>query len=321
MRQFIVVCLVAVSLLASACAGETGVRVENRGADKQAWWHELPRADWARYERIPVASDWFEVYRVSDGVYAIYEPGQFEEVISFLVVGNTRALLFDTGLGVGDIRAVVESVTRHDVVVLNSHTHYDHVGGNHAFDRVLGLDTAYTRANERGTAAGELAEYLSAAWVWKPLPEGVDADSYRIESWQPVRRIADGEVIELGGRSLEVLATPGHAPDSICLFDRDNRLLFTGDTFYLAPLYAHLEGSDLDDYRRTAARLAALAGDVDALMTAHNVPIVASSYLLKLEAAFAAIESGRADYVLTDGHREYDFGDFSVIVAADTAAD
>ncbi len=319
MQRHIFLWVLAVSV--AACAGDPGARVENRGTDTEAWWQALPRADWSRYPRIAVESDWFEVYRVADDVYAVYEPGQFEEVISFLIVGDTRALLFDTGLGVGDIRSVVDSLTDLPVVVLNSHTHYDHVGGNHDFERVLGLDTVYTRANERGTAPGALAEVLGPAWVWKPLPAGVEADRYRTEPWHAARRIAGGEIIDIGGRRLEVLATPGHAPDAICLLDRDNRLLFTGDTFYLAALYTHLEGSDFAAYRRTAARLSALAADLDAVMTSHNVPVVSPDYLRQLDAAFAAIETGRATYVLTDGHREYDFGDFSVIVAQDSVPD
>jgi glyoxylase-like metal-dependent hydrolase (beta-lactamase superfamily II) len=96
--------------------------------------------------------------------------------------------------------------------------------------------------------------------------------------------------------------------------DRDNRLLFVGDTFYLAPLYTHLDGSDFDQYAQSAARLAQLAERVDSVMTAHNVPVVASRFLVELDAAFTAIREGGREYVLTDGFREYDFGEFSVIV-------
>ena len=52
-------------------------------------------------------------------------------------------------------------------------------------------------------------------------------------------------------------------------------------------------------------------------MTAHNVPVVDSNYLNQLGDAFDTIVDGRGEYVLTDGNREYDFGDFSVIVRAD----
>ena len=77
--------------------------VQNRGLDTANWWDALPRPEWSEYERVAVDDDWFEVYRIIDGVFAIYEPGQFEEVISFLITGQDHALLFDTGLGIGDM--------------------------------------------------------------------------------------------------------------------------------------------------------------------------------------------------------------------------
>lgn len=288
--------------------------VENRGADKDNWWDALPRPEWRAYPRVDVAGDWFEVYAVAEQVLAIYEPGQFEEVISYLVIGTERALLFDTGLGIGNMRALVEELTDLDVIVLNSHTHYDHIGGNHRFDSILATDTAYTRQHEAGGSVDAVAEFIGPGWVWKPWPQGFDPAAYRSRPFSVERRVDDGDRIDLGDRVLEVVLTPGHAPDSLCLLDRQNRLLFTGDTFYLAPLYAHLDGSDPGQYRASARRLAGLSGDVDKLLTAHNVPVVDSRYLVELDAAFTAIFDGRGDYALADGHREYDFGDFSIMV-------
>ena len=99
-------------------------KVQNRGAGKDNWWDALPRPEWSAYPKIDVNDGWFEVYRIDDEIYAIYEPGQFEEVISFLIVGNDFALMFDTGLGIGNIRSVVDQLTDKDIVVLNSHTHW-----------------------------------------------------------------------------------------------------------------------------------------------------------------------------------------------------
>jgi glyoxylase-like metal-dependent hydrolase (beta-lactamase superfamily II) len=105
---------------------------------------------------VQVTSDWFVVYRVSEGVFALVEPYQFQEAISYLIVGRERALMFDTGIGLVPIRPVVEQLTRLPVEVLNSHTHFDHVGGNAEFDRILALDTPYTRANMRGFTPDDL---------------------------------------------------------------------------------------------------------------------------------------------------------------------
>ena len=107
----------------------------------------------------------------------------------------------------------------------------------------------------------------------------------------------------------------GCAGDSICLLDRENRILFTGDTFYLAPLYTHLEGSDFAAYASSAARLAGLVDSIDAALTSHNVPVVDASYMTALGEAFEAITAGSAtDYTLSDGYREYQFDGFSIIV-------
>ncbi len=289
--------------------------VQNRGSDTSNWWDALPRPEWSEYEPVPVDEDWFEVYRISDGIFAIYEPGQFEEVISFLITGEDRALLFDTGLGIGDIRSVVDQLTDLEIIVLNSHTHYDHIGGNHQFETIYAMDTEFTRKRAAdGRPHETVAEFVSEGWIWKPLPDGFSKDEYHSHPFAISRFVAEGDTIDVGGRRLEILEMPGHAPDSICLIDRENRLLFTGDTFYLAPLYTHIEGSDFEDYARSAARLAGLAGEIDIAITSHNVPIVDGSYMIALGLAFEQIKAGTVEYVVTDGNREYHFDGFSVIV-------
>jgi glyoxylase-like metal-dependent hydrolase (beta-lactamase superfamily II) len=323
---------IAVLCLLAACTAETqapqaassqaGIadneQVRNRGAGKDNWWDSLPRPEWAAFEKVEQSEDWFDVYRIDDGIFAIYEPGQFEEVISFLIVGNDFALMFDTGLGIGNIRRVVDQLTDKDVVVLNSHTHYDHIGGNHLFDTIYGTSLDYTAERSLGSPPEAVAGFLREGWVWKPLPDGFDPAAFRSHAFEIDRFVAEGDRIDVGGRVLEILFTPGHAPDSICLLDRENRLLFTGDTFYLAPLYTHLPGSSFDDYAKTAERLAGLAGEIDAAITSHNVPKVDSGYLSALGQAFADIQAGRAtDVTVSDGNREFHFDGFSVIVKGD----
>jgi len=296
---------------------ESSSEVQNRGSGTSNWWDALPRPEWSEYERVAVDDDWFEVYRIIDGVFAIYEPGQFEEVISFLISGEEKALLFDTGLGIGDIRGVVDQLSGLDVIVLNSHTHYDHIGGNHQFENIYAMDTEFTRGRAMGIAHARMAEFVSDGWIWKALPEGFVRDEYHSHPFAISQFVAEGDIIDVGGRRLEVLETPGHAPDSICLIDRKHRILFTGDTFYLAPLYTHVDGSDFEAYARSAGRLAGLAGEIDIAITSHNVPIVDGSYMIALGNAFEQIKSGSVEYVVTDGNREYQFDGFSVIAKGD----
>ena len=289
--------------------------VQNRGSGKDEWWSSLPRAAWSEngVQALGEHQGWFELYRVKPNTYAIYEPGQFEEVISYLLVGNERALLFDTGLGIGDIKSVVSQVTDLEVVVVNSHTHYDHVGGNHQFETLYGTNTAYTKKHAAGRSHAEVKEFVGEGWIWKPTPEGFAPKTYRGAPFEITHTLSDGETIDLGGRKIEVLLTPGHAPDALCLLDREQGLLFTGDTYYPAPLYAHLEGSSFPEYQATAARLAALAPELQWVLPAHNEPLRPASALQDMHEAFEAVASGALDYTLTDGNREYRFGDITIL--------
>src|SRR5579864_6874853 len=92
------------------------------------WCKALPRPEYKSLERVAVSNPWFEVYKAAPAVFAIYEPHQSEETISYLIVGSKRALLFDTGMGITDIKKVTAELTHLPIVVLNSHTHNDHVG-------------------------------------------------------------------------------------------------------------------------------------------------------------------------------------------------
>src|SRR5437867_5743201 len=142
-------------------------------AQKPEWCRKLPRPAYRALERIGIKDPWFEVYRIRPGVFAIYEPHQAEEVISYLIVGARKALLFDTGMGISNIQAVVAGLTKLPVSVVNSHTHNDHVGDNWRFSDVYGMDTDFTRANARGSKEDAQAE-LAPDQVCGALPAGFD---------------------------------------------------------------------------------------------------------------------------------------------------
>ncbi|HUU94447.1 MAG TPA: MBL fold metallo-hydrolase [Phycisphaerae bacterium] len=264
-----------------------------RGAQDPPWWKALPRPIYRELERVKVASPWIEVYRVGPGTTALYEPGHWQEAISYLVEGRDRAVLFDTGLGIGDIKAVVDQLTTLPVTVVNSHEHFDHIGGDRLFADVAVADNpAGLERLARGT--GSLAGQITADTVWMPLPPGFDRAHYETPPIRPTRRLVDGERLDLGGRTLEVVLTPGHTPGSLCLLDRGRRMLFTGDTLYPAELYAYAPESNLDDYVRSAARLGTLADAVDVLCPGHNEAKVPAALLTRFARALAAIGRGEA---------------------------
>src|SRR5438552_13373250 len=242
------------------------------------WCKPLPRPEYKSLQRVLPDEPWFEVYKVAAGVFAIYEPHQAEETISYLIVGNKQAVLFDTGMGISDIHKVTTKLTSRPVVVLNSHTHDDHVGGNWQFTFVYGMDTDFTRRNAKGSREDAQAE-ITPDQLCGALPKDFDAKSYSTRPWKISSYIHDGEKLDLGGRTLEIIATPGHTPDAISLFDRKSGLLFTGDTYYPAPIWLFRPETDLDAYAASIRRLAALAPQVKLVLGAHNIPVASPTVL------------------------------------------
>lgn len=323
-------------LVLAACAPETGrqddpvvppagagTAAERAPAAEAPWWSVLPRPGWAPFERVEVREDqdWFEVHRIDAGTFALLEPGQWQEVVSWLIIGERMALLFDTGLGIGDPAPLVAALTDRPVVVLNSHTHPDHIGSNARFTTIWGTALPWAVERRAGRSHEESVAFLLADdAVWMDLPEGFDPDTVRVDPFTVSRTVTDGELIDLGGRRLEVLFTPGHSPDSLSLLDLDRRILFSGDTFYPAPLYAHLPGSDFDAYRASAARLGALAERVDLVASGHNEPVQGGAILAEMHAAFEAVATGTAPFTVTDGVRRHDFGSFQILTRPPAAA-
>lgn len=122
---------------------------------------------------------------------------------------------------------------------------------------------------------------LTAERMIRPLPEGFDPGSYQIVPTVPTRLLEEGDILDLGGRHLRVMHTPGHSPDCICLFDEQNSLLFGGDTINTGPIYAQLEDSSLDDFARSTARLAEMADGVRRVFVCHFLRVENQPALLR----------------------------------------
>jgi glyoxylase-like metal-dependent hydrolase (beta-lactamase superfamily II) len=282
-------------------------------AQPAEWCKSLPRPAYSKLEKVPTADSWFEVYKVRPGIFAIYEPHQLEEVISYLIVGNDRALLFDTGMGISNIQAVVAGLTKLPVSVLNSHTHNDHVGDNWRFTDIYGMDTEFTRVNARGSKEDAQAE-LAPDEICGALPAGFDAKAYATKPFHITHWLHDDDQIDLGGRVLKVISTPGHTPDAIALLDKANGLLFTGDTFYAGPIYLYRPETDLDAYLASVQKLAALAPHLQLLLPAHNVPVASPSILSKVVIAMEQVRRGEVKPIANDGKHEYVFEGFSFLM-------
>jgi glyoxylase-like metal-dependent hydrolase (beta-lactamase superfamily II) len=263
-----------------------------------------------------VSDWWFEVYKPAPGVFAIYEPHQSEEVISYLIVGEKKALLFDTGMGISDIKKVTSELTKVPIVVLNSHTHNDHVGGNWEFDTIYAMDTDFTRKNAKGSREAAQAE-IAPDQICGSLPKGFDAAKYETRPWKITAYTHDGDKFDLGGRTIEVIATPGHTPDAISLIDRANGLLFTGDTYYPAPIWLFRPETDLEAYAASIRRLSGFTLQIKYVLGAHNLPTAPPTILPRLVAAFNVVREGKANPIpQPEGKVLYKVGNISFLMRA-----
>ncbi|MDQ7793280.1 MAG: MBL fold metallo-hydrolase [bacterium] len=238
-----------------------------------------------------MAKSWFDLREIHPGVWSLSEPGHLEEVISYLVLGRDRAVLVDTGMGIGDLRRAVLRLTRLPILVVNTHADFHHCGANHEYQEVAAHAAEVPRI-ERGWSPEEVAEAMLPHKIWAPLPAGFDPGEYRVEPSSVTRLLAEGDDIELGGRRLRVLETPGHTPGSLCLWDEHNSILFTGDT--LSPTAMSAAGSDSDPEQllESMTRLAQLAGEVARICPGHHQAPLGPDFLAEAAEAVSRVRAG-----------------------------
>jgi hydroxyacylglutathione hydrolase len=204
--------------------------------------------------------DYYTIHKIDDQTFVIGEPRYHDRNYNYLIVGDERAVLFDSGPGVRDIVPVVKDLTMLPVTAVPSHLHYDHIGNHTSFPRigVVGLDYLRERAAGSGVLRPTAAEHLG-------FVEGYKRPYLHVSEWLEV-----GGSIDLGGRMLEVLHTPGHTRESISLFDAERDQIFVGDFITKGPSYAFLPGSSLGDYLSTAHLVLARIGEGTRVFGAHR---------------------------------------------------
>ena len=212
-----------------------------------------------------MGSEWFEVREIGDATWAINDRGCD---VMYFVSGGERCLLMDTGWGVGDLPALVASLSPLPLTVVNTHGHPDHTFGNGQFARV------YVHMADEA-AARELPPAEMRAWIIdnalpKPLPAGFQFDTWAVAGPGSLETIQDGRVFDLGGRALEVISVPGHTPGSICLLDRQARVLFTGDSVLSGAIWLQLDESlPLRRFHENLRRLQTFSDKFDTILPGH----------------------------------------------------
>jgi len=199
-----------------------------------------------------------EVEEVRDGVFRVKarRPGSH----SYLLRGDDKDVLVDPGMsgGVEELEAALGEVgVSGDGVdmVLNTHEHFDHIGGNKMFQGSTVV--AAHRYSAVKMVAGDDE-------VLRCRANAQDVSGHRVHVW-----LENNALIDLGGKRLKVLHTPGHTSGSLCIYDTSTRVLVTGDTVFASGTVSGIyESGSQGEYANSLRRL--LNFKVDVVCPGHG---------------------------------------------------
>lgn len=206
----------------------------------------------------------------------------------YLLEGEEKALLIDTGYGVGNLRAHVEKLTDKPILVTNTHFHPDHSAGNGEFEQVY-----LSRGSE-----------IDAPSVNNPGAVPFDITKLPHPDYEKIF-IGEGYQFELGGRTIEVLdVKPAHCNSSLFFLDRGHRMFFCGDELEAAQVMMFDNSSNPDapydvkerllNFQANNRRIKELSTEFDYLLPNHNGYPIANSYINDYIELVDAIFDGKA---------------------------
>ena len=235
------------------------------------------------YKIVTINSDWFKVTYLEPKVYVIEEPKGSQGNVSYLIIGNEKAIMFDTGSGENEpsdgskIKHIINQLTDLPVSLLLSHFHFDHNQNISEFDYIIFPDLPFLRQN---VSADDIYSFTASDLFLGNYPTDVGVDE-----WYSVNTD-----IDLGNRVIKLLNIPGHTKESVAIIDQTNKLAFLGDFIYNGALFV-FDNADLIEYKESVDLLLAELGADYRLFGAHGVPEVSYSKLQTLKDFLLCIEN------------------------------
>lgn len=251
-------------------------------------------------------NDWFTIERIDQETYAISEYKHYEETHCYLLLGKTKAILIDTGLGVSNIKEIVDSITSLPVQVLTTHVHWDHIGGHKYFKDFAVQEKEVDWIEESFPLSLSLVKQNLTS---KPcqFPKEFSLDEYTIFQGTPTTIFHDTDRIELDHRTIEVIHTPGHSPGHTCFYERDKKYLYTGDLVYKGCLDAFYPTTDPKLFYESIQKVKKL--DIEKILPGHHTLDVPTDIIGRIDTAFETISMNGK---LKQGSGTFDFGDFQI---------
>lgn len=244
--------------------------------------------------------EWYSYKQIDTNTYIIIESKSSQLNNSFVIMGDSAAILLDLGSGQRpegspSMRKVAESFIGNRMLIpMLTHFHFDHTGDITAFPEGLAmLELPWIKQAVDTSNHFQLNFSQNLRFNWNAehhLPY------VKINRW-----IKDGEEINLGNRTVKVLNMPGHSPESLVLVDQRNNYIFTGDFLYHSMnggLVAYTPGSNLKAYQRSAQRLLDYSNKKTQFFGSHGIAEFDYKWAETLKTCLDKINAGEYPYRL-----------------------
>ena len=148
----------------------------------------------------------------------------------YLLIGTRSALLIDTGCGLFPLKPIIDDlIFDRTLLVINTHSHFDHICGNHEFDKVM----IHKKERRLISKPCDVSFLRDSA---KSIVKRYENNNYILSPTKEIQPVIDNQVIDLGQLTVKIFHTPGHSPGCICLLTNKQEL-FTGDTVHYGAMY------------------------------------------------------------------------------------
>ena len=251
--------------------------------------------------------DWFTINHVDESTYIISEYQHWEETHCYLLIGSDRALLVDTGLGVCNIYEQVRKLTDKPVTAVATHIHWDHIGGHKYFSNFYAHEAELDWLNGKFPLPTQAVKNMVADRC--KLPEDFDISKYEIFQGKPSRVLDDGDTIDLGGRTIQALHTPGHSPGHLCFWEDEKGYLYSGDLVYEGTLFANYSSTDPQSYLTSLEKIAVLPAK--RIFPGHHSLDIGPEIVMRMRDAFRDLD---AKGKLQHGSGTHNYGDWAVML-------
>ena len=249
--------------------------------------------------------NWFTIDKVDRNTYIVSEYRHWEETHCYLLNGTERSLLIDTGLGICNISEVIKKLTGNPVIAIATHIHWDHIGGHKYYPDFYAHEAELEWLN--GGFPQPIEQIKGYVVDRCDLPDGYDVNTYEFFQGTPTKVLYGGEIIDIGGRSIEVLHTAGHAPGHMCFWEEEKGYLYTGDLVYKDTLTAWFPSTDPYAYLQSLEKVARLP--VKQVFPAHHSLNIQPEIIIRMRDAFRRLH---ANGQLRHGSGTFNYGDWSV---------